>query len=165
VPCIIRYPEVIPSGKVSDKLTSAIDLLPTLAHACGIELQEGSGIVPQMDGLNLWNSLRGKTKTHPRSNLLYFNGWATPQAIRVNEWKLYFDQIKEIKDSNLGPILINMDMDPIENVNRLKEFPSKVKSMQILAKKLLLEIEKNSIPLGGPTNPKKGSVKKAVWLK
>jgi hypothetical protein len=56
-------------------------------------------------------------------------------------------------------------MDPIENVNRLKEFPSKVKSMQILAKKLLLEIEKNSIPLGGPANPKKGSVKKAVWLK
>lgn len=165
VPCIIRYPEVIPSGKVSNKLTSAIDLLPTLAHACGIELQEGSGIVPQMDGLNLWNSLRGKTKTHPRSNLLYFNGWATPQAIRVNEWKLYFDQIKEIKDSNLGPILINMEMDPIENVNRLKEFPSKVKSMQILAKKLLLEIEKNSIPLGGPANPKKGSVKKAVWLK
>ena len=83
----------------------------------------------------------------------------------MNEWKLYFDQIKEIKDSNLGPILINMDMDPIENVNRLKEFPSKVKSMQILAKKLLLEIEKNSIPLGGPANPKKGSVKKAVWLK
>ena len=165
VPCIIRYPEVIPSGKVSDKLTSAIDLLPTLAHASGIELQEGSGIVPQMDGLNLWNSLCGKTKKHPRSNLLYFHGWATPQAIRVNEWKLYFDEVKEIEGSNLGPILINMDMDPIENIDRSKEFPAKVKSMQILAKKLLLEIEKNSIPLGGPDNPKKGSVKKAVWLK
>lgn len=165
VPCIIRYPGVVPEGKVSDKLTSAIDLLPTLAHACGIELTQGSGFVPKVDGLNLWDSWCGKTKKHPRSNLLYFHGWATPQAIRVNEWKLYFDKIKEIERSDLGPVLIDLSKDPAENVDRSKEFPARLKSMLTLAKELLLEIEKNSIPLGGPINPTKGIVKKAVWLK
>ena len=127
VPCIIRYPGAVPEGKVSDKLTSAIDLLPTLAHACGIELTQGSGFVHKVDGLNLWDSLCGKTKKHPRSNLLYFHGWATPQAIRVNEWKLYFDKIKEIEGSDLGPVLIDLSKDPAENVDRSKEFPARVK--------------------------------------
>ena len=67
--------------------------------------------------------------------------------------------------SDLGPVLIDLSKDPAENVDRSKEFPARVRSMQILAKELLLEIEKNSIPLGGPANPKKGIVKKAVWLK
>ena len=165
VPCIIRYPGAIPAGQVSNKLTSAIDLLPTLAHACGIELKLGSGFVPKVDGLNLWDSLCGKTKKHPRSNLLYFHGWATPQAIRVKEWKLYFDKIKEIERSDHGPVLIDLSKDPAENVDRSNEFPARVKKMLTLAKELLLEIEKNSIPLGGPANPKKGIVKKAVWLK
>jgi len=165
VPCIIRYPGAIPAGQVSNKLTSAIDLLPTLAHACGIELKLGSGFVPKVDGLNLWDSLCGKKKKHPRSNLLYFHGWATPQAIRVKEWKLYFDKIKEIEKSDHGPVLIDLSKDLAENVDRSNEFPARVKKMLTLAKGLLLEIEKNSIPLGGPANPKMGIVKKAVWLK
>ena len=90
---------------------------------------QGSDFVPKVDGLNLWDSLCGKTKKHPRSNLLYFHGWATPQAIRLNEWKLYFDKIKEIEGSDLGPVLIDLSKDPAENVDRSKEFPARVKSM------------------------------------
>ena len=33
VPCILRFPDLIPAGEVTDKLTTAIDLLPTLAGA------------------------------------------------------------------------------------------------------------------------------------
>ena len=163
VPCIIRYPGAVPEGKVSDKLTSAIDLLPTLAHACGIELTQGSGFVRKVDGLNLWDSLCGKTKKHPRSNLLYFHGWATPQAIRVNEWKLYFDKIKEIERSDLGPVLIDLSKDPAENVDRSKEFPARVKGMLTLAKELLLGIEQDRIQLGGP-QVKLEKIKQARWL-
>ena len=163
VPCIIRYPGAIPAGQVSDKLTSAIDLLPTLAHACGIDLTQGSGFVPKVDGLNLWDSLCGKTKEHPRSNLLYFHGWATPQAIRVNEWKLYFDKIKEIEGSDLGPILIDLAKDPAENVDRSKEFPARVKSMLALARELLKGLEQDRVQLGGP-QVKLEKIKQARWL-
>ncbi|HCQ33307.1 MAG TPA: arylsulfatase, partial [Verrucomicrobiales bacterium] len=40
VPCLLRFPGVLPAGKESDALISAIDLLPTLAHACSIDLGE-----------------------------------------------------------------------------------------------------------------------------
>jgi arylsulfatase len=165
VPCIIRFPNVIPAGEVTGKLTTAIDLLPTLAHACGIKLKEGPKIVPKIDGLNLWASLQGKAKTHPRSNLLYWHGWAMPQAIRVGDWKLYLDKVKEIPGASKAPVLIDLSKDPAEEKDLASEYPEKVKDMKELAKKLLLEIGKNSISLGGPANPKKQSKKGGFWLK
>ena len=165
VPCILRFPDVIPAGEVTGKLTTAIDLLPTLAGACGIKLKEGSGIVPKLDGLNLWASLQGKTKTHPRKSLLYWHGWAMPQAIRVGDFKLYLDKVKEIPGTNKGPVLIDLSKDPREEKDLASEHPEKVKELKELAIKLLSEIEENSISLGGPANPKKQSKKGGFWLK
>ena len=165
VPCILRFPKVIPAGEVTDKLTTAIDLLPTLAAACGIKLKEGPGIVPKLDGLNLWESLQGKTKTHPRKSLLYWHGWAMPQAIRVGDFKLYLDKVKEIPGTNKGPALIDLSKDPAEEKDLASEYPEKVKDMKGLAEKLLSEIEENSISLGGPTSPRKQNTKGAFWLK
>lgn len=165
VPCILRFPNVIPAGGVTDKLTTAIDLLPTLAAACGIKLKEGPGIVPKLDGLNLWESLQGKTKTHPRKSLLYWHGWAMPQAIRVGDFKLYLDKVKEIPGTKKGHALIDLSKDPAEEKDLASEHPEKVKDMKALAEKLLSEIEENSISLGGPASPKKQNKKGAVWLK
>ena len=164
VPCILRFPGVISSGEVSEKLTTAIDLLPTLAGACGIKLKEGPAIVPKMDGLNLWASLQGKAKTHPRSNLLYWHGWAMPQAIRVGDWKLYLDEVKEITGANKAPVLINLSKDPAEAKDLAAEYPGKVKNMKTLAEKLLKDIEENSIPLGGPADPRKKTPKRGQWI-
>ena len=164
VPCILRFPEVIPSGVVSDKLTTAIDLLPTLAAACGIQLKEGPGIVPKMDGLNLWGSLQGKAITHPRNSLLYWHGWATPQAIRVGDWKLYLDKVKEIPGTSKAPVLIDLSKDPAEKKDLAAEYPEKVKNMKTLAERLLKDIEENSIPLGGPADPRKKTPKRGQWI-
>ena len=164
VPCILRFPGVIPAGVVTDKLTTAIDLLPTLASACGIKLKEGPGVVPKIDGLNLWASLQGKTKTHPRSSLLYWQGWAVPQAIRVGDWKLYLDKVKEIPGTNKAPVLIDLSTDPGEEKDLASKYPEKVKDMKALAEKLLSEIEENSISLGGPPDPRKKTPKRGQWL-
>ena len=165
VPCIVRWPGMIPAGRESDKLTTAIDLLPTLSHACGIELKKISECFPKLDGLNVWGTLSGKSTQHPRTNLLYWQGWAVPQAIRVGDWKLYFDQVKEIQDSNKGPILIDLSKDPAEQKNLSAQHPDKVKEMKTLAGNLLKEIEENTIPLGGPSIQQKGAKKEARWLK
>ena len=165
VPCIIRWPGMIPAGKESDKLTTAIDLLPTLSHACGIELKKISKGIPKLDGLNVWGTLSGKSTQHPRTNLLYWQGWAVPQAIRVGNWKLYFDQVKEIQGSNKGPILIDLSKDPAEQENLSARHPDKVKEMKTLARNLLKEIEENAIPLGGPPIQQKGAKKRSPWLK
>jgi arylsulfatase len=165
VPCIVRWPGMIPAGRESDKLTTAIDLLPTLSHACGIELKKISECFPKLDGLNVWGTLSGKSTQHPRTNMLYWQGWAVPQAIRVGDWKLYFDQVKEIQDSNMGPILIDLSKDPAEQKNLSAQHPSKVKEMKTLARNQLKEIEENTIPLGGPPIQQKGAKKEARWLK
>jgi len=165
VPCIVRWPGMIPAGRESDKLTTAIDLLPTLSHACGIELKKISECFPKLDGLNVWGTLSGKSTQHPRTNLLYWQGWAVPQAIRVGDWKLYFDQVKEIQDSNKGPILIDLSKDPAEQENLSTRHPDKVQEMKTLAGNLLKEIEENAIPLGGPPIQQKGAKKESRWLK
>ena len=165
VPCIIRWPGMIPAGRESDKLTTAIDLLPTLSHACGIELKKISKGIPKLDGLNVWGTLSGKSTQHPRTNMLYWQGWAVPQAIRVGDWKLYFDQVKEIQGSNKGPILIDLSKDPAEQKNLSARHPDKVKEMKTLAGNLLKEIEENTIPLGGPPIQQKGAQKESRWLK
>ena len=165
VPCIVRWPGMIPAGRESDKLTTAIDLLPTLSHACGIELKKISKGIPKLDGLNVWGTLSGKSTQHQRTNLLYWQGWAVPQAIRVGDWKLYFDQVKEIQGSNKGPILIDLSKDPAEQKNLSARHPDKVKEMKTLAGNLLKEIEENTIPLGGPPIQQKGAKKRSLWLK
>ena len=88
-----------------------------------------------------------------------------PQAIRVGDWKLYLDKVKEIPGTNKGPVLIDLSKDPGEEKDLASEHPEKVKDMKALAEKLLSEIEENSISLGGPANPKKQNKKGAFWLK
>ena len=165
MPCIVRWPGVIPAGQESDKLATAIDLLPTLSHACGIDLSKISKGIPKIDGVNFWETITGKSKRHPRTHLLYWQGWAIPQAIRVGDWKLYLDKVKEIPGSQAGPVLIHLSKDPAEQDNLSDRHPEKVKEMKELAQKLLDEIEANAMSLGGPPNPRKGPPKKGHWFK
>jgi arylsulfatase A len=165
VPCIARWPDAIPAGQVCDKLTTAIDLLPTLAHACGIKLSKVSKGVPKIDGVNVWDTLTGKAKEHPRTHMLYWQGWAVPQAIRVGNWKLYLDKLKEIPGSNKGPVLVHLAKDPTEQTNLSDQHPDKVKEMKALADELLTDIEENAISLGGPPNTRKSPPKRGQWFK
>jgi arylsulfatase A-like enzyme len=166
VPCIARWPGVIPAGRVSGEITAAIDLLPTLAHACGIDLAKVSTNNPKIDGVNVWNTLIGKPDTrHARTDLLYWHGWGVPQAIRVGEWKLYLDQVKEVRGSGEGPVLINLADDPAEQTDLSGKHPQKVQSMIELALNRLTDIEANAIPLGGPADNRKPENKRGLWLK
>lgn len=165
VPCIVRWPGVVPAGQESDKLIAAIDLLPTLAHACGIDMRQVSKGTPKLDGVNVWATLTGKKDgSHPRKNLLYWSGWGVPQAIRVGDWKLYLDKVKEVRGSDKGPVLINLAEDPAEQTNLRDKYPEKVAKMKALAERQLAEIDGNSMPMGGPP-PGKGGPKRGLWLK
>jgi arylsulfatase len=156
VPCIVRWPGVIPAQLESDELTAAIDLLPTLAHACGIDLHTNAEASPQLDGVNVWDTLINKQNTvHARTHLLYWNGWAKLEAIRVGEWKLFLGNVKDVSESDKGPVLIHLTQDPAETTNLAEVHPDKVRSMRALAKQLVADIESNAIPLGGPSSNRK----------
>jgi arylsulfatase A-like enzyme len=165
VPCLVRWPGVIPAGQVSSEITAAIDMLPTLAHGCGIDLAKVANDSPKLDGVNVWNTWIGKPEeAHARRDLLYWDGWAAPQAIRVGDWKLYFDRVKEVPGTAAGPVLINLAEDPTEQTDLRNGQPDRVRALKELAIKRLADIEQQAIPLGGPVDNSNATQKRAQWL-
>ena len=82
VPCIIRWPNQVASGAVSDVPWGTIDLLPTLAHA--IQASPPDGI----DGVNAYSILKGGD-TAPREIFLSYYRTNELQAVRMGRWKLH----------------------------------------------------------------------------
>jgi len=166
VPCIVRWPGVIPAGRTSAQITAAIDLLPTLAHACGIDLSKITSDTPKIDGVNVWDTLTVKPSSrHARTDLLYWHGSGVLQAIRVGDWKLYLDLVKEVPGTSEGPVLVNLVDDPAEQTNLSDKHPERVQAMKTLALERLADIEANGIPLGGPADNRKTETARGLWLK
>ena len=170
VPCIVNWPGVIPAGLETDALISAIDLLPTLSRACGIDWQAKSRDLPKIDGLDVWSTLLGQDEEHPRTELLYWHGFhAEPKAIQVDEWKLFFDRTLaltgpgavEATDEQLEkilpyrealdpegpnpPFLIRLSDDLGETRDLSAEFPRKVEAMRQRAEELMEAIRADEI--------------------
>jgi len=57
VPCIVRWPDKVPAGKVSDAIFATIDFLPTFANLAGFKVPDDRVI----DGIDQTNLLLGKT--------------------------------------------------------------------------------------------------------
>ena len=149
VPCIVRWPGVIPADRESSDLVAAIDLLPTLAQACGIDWKAVSRGTPKIDGVSVWDTLLQKTGTsHARTDLLYWNGWAKLEAIRQGEWKLYLSEVDGITGSADGPVLIHLAADPAETTNLATDHPDRVETMTRLAARLTADIKAHPVPLG-----------------
>jgi arylsulfatase A len=163
VPCIIRWPGVIPAGKESNQLIGAIDFLPTLSHACGIDLKSVSKNSPVIDGVNVLDTLTGKNgAVHPRKDLLYWHGKTGFHAIRVGNWKLFLNRenAELPNDTNsgtgTGPVLFNLANEDEELTDLSRKYPEKVQEMQALAKKRLAHIKAHTLPLGGQPVSKSG---------
>lgn len=160
VVCVMKGPG-IPAGKVHSGLTGAIDLLPTLAEAAGIQnYSKGS---PKLDGVSVWKSLT-RAEEHPRSDFIFWDGWATPNAIRVGDYKLYVHPFKDLAGSEQAPVLYNVSTDKPEVKDLATQHPEKVAELKALLITRLEEISKNSLKLGGIPDPDHKEPEKATWL-
>ena len=142
VPGIVRYPERVAAGAVSDVPVTALDVFPTVAQLLGVE---PAGDAP-LDGDSLLPLLAGETlsRRHP-----LFWAIATPDgseyALREGDWKL-------ILDGDLQPRhLFNLAEDFYEVDDRLAREPERSARLRELARErveaiagdpLLLEREK-----------------------
>ena len=148
VPCIIKSPSKSKGGTVYNKTVSAMDMLPSLAHACGINIPERSGETPPIDGVNLWDELIGKkAEASGRPDLLFWHGADGFQAIRIGDWKLFFNR-RDAELSGDGPALFKVKDDIKERNDLSKLFPSIVTKMTGVASQRLESIKRRSIPLG-----------------
>ncbi|WP_428666680.1 sulfatase family protein [Runella sp.] len=83
VPCIVRWKGVTPEGLVCNKLTSTIDLLPTIANICGTKLPE-----KKIDGVDILPLLKGDMEAAPRKYFYYYYRRNNLEAVRRDDWKL-----------------------------------------------------------------------------
>lgn len=150
VPCIVRYPDVLGAGKEINEIVAMIDLYPTLAKACGIDINLPED-AQQMDGVSAWANLRDTRARPARDELLFWHGKGQATAIRVGDWKLHFNYGKKPpEDPELtdGPTLYNLESDPLEQDNLAAKYPDKVEALLTRAKAKLSEIYENKMPLG-----------------
>ena len=85
MPFVARWPGQIPPATVSDEVTAAMDLLPTVVKLAG-------GKVPAdrvIDGHDIWPLLSGKVGAKSPYEAFYFYFLGQLQAVRSGKWKLY----------------------------------------------------------------------------
>lgn len=150
VPCIVRYPGKIREGVLTNEniIVSAMDWYPTLAQACGINI-ELPDEAQKVDGVCQWDGLIGGRKAIYRYEILYWHGKGQATAIRMGDWKLYFNAgDKGDPDLSEGPLLFNLDEDPKETTNLAAKHPERVKQLLARAKEWLTEVYANQVPIG-----------------
>jgi len=83
VPCIMRWPGKIPKNRVCREITTAMDILPTLAILAEAKLPE-----KQIDGRDIWPLMSGQLGARsPHEAFYYYNAWQL-EAVRWGKWKL-----------------------------------------------------------------------------
>lgn len=100
VPELIRWPEHIPAGVVSNEIIQHHDWLPTFLAAAGDtttveDLKRGKEIGGRtykvhIDGYDLLPYLTGEATESPRQGLVYFSDDGDVLAMRYDNWKVVF---------------------------------------------------------------------------
>lgn len=85
VPCIMRWPGHIPKGSICNKLSSTIDVLPTISNICNTKLPG-----KKIDGVSIRALLEGNVDANPRDEFVYYYDENSLKAIRKGQWKLVF---------------------------------------------------------------------------
>jgi arylsulfatase A-like enzyme len=125
-PAIIRWPGMVPAGKVENQIMSGLDWFPTFVAAAGNpniaeELKKGKQLGDRtykvyLDGYNQMDLItaKGPSKRH---EIFYF-AETTLGAVRINDYKYRFiDQPNGWLGGTVKvdwPILVNLRLDPFE---------------------------------------------------
>lgn len=170
VPCIVSWPAVIPKGIVNNKLTSTIDILPTLAAITGAQLPSH-----KIDGVNLLTLWKGED-VKPRNEFVYYYNRNDLEAVRIDHWKLVFphhypsyENVLPGNDGFVGPRgsgkvdslkLYDLRRDPGERYNVISQNPDVVVRLQELANRTRKDLGDNLTKVEGENRRPLGKLKK-----
>ena len=170
VPCIMRWPGVIPEGVICSKLASSIDILPTLANITGAQLPE-----KQIDGVSILPLMLGDKEAAPRTEFLYYFQRNALEAVQHEYWKLVLPHTGRTykthqpgndrwpgqtgEDTIKTAQLFDLRRDPGERYDVAQLYPEKVKELEVLAEKARLDLGDDITNNPGSNRRKPGSVK------
>jgi arylsulfatase A-like enzyme len=170
VPCIMRWPGVIPAGEICNKLASSIDILPTLAAITGAQLPG-----KKIDGVSLLPLLLGDKSSSPRQNFYYYYQKNSLEGVQKDYWKLILPHkgisyvgVEPGKDGWPGKTvsvtvkeaeLYDMRRDPGERYNVAGTYPEKARELQQLAEEARKDLGDDITNAPGANRRKAGSIK------
>lgn len=151
VPCIMRWPALIPPETTNGEITTVMDLLPTFCDIAGIE-------VPQdrvLDGRSLVPYLKGEKVEEPIHETYIVPG----ATVRQGNWKLLIKGQRPggSHSSTRGKTdripadpgsLFNLEEDPGETTDLSKENPGMVAELTATMQVFMAELKANSRPIG-----------------
>lgn len=146
VPCIVRWPGRVPAGQVVDDVTNAMDLYPTIADWCGVDVPGDR----TLDGQNLSTLLNGGDGPGERPFFYILGG--NIEAVRVGQWKLH---VRKWNDERIR--LYDLDADVGERDDVVDEH------LDVVAR-LLDVIEAARLQLGDDASDTVGSDVRPVGL-
>jgi arylsulfatase A-like enzyme len=117
VPFIVRWPQMLPKGKVCDEPVISLDVMPTICAAVGVKLPDDR----VYDGRNMLPVLRRESKEPLHEALFWYDG-SDQWAVRAGKWKLL---------SQKGSLeLYDLKTDMSEKNDLSKENPQIVRRLQ-----------------------------------
>ena len=134
VPMLVRWPGKIKPGSEFNGIQAHMDVFTTLAAAAGVDVDDlaarlkkgdkvGTDTVKKnhLDGVNNLDYWTGKSEKSARNEFIYW-AEASPNAIRVNQWKAHF----AVRDGYYGtttslelPWVFNLRQDPFESYTQV----------------------------------------------
>ena len=134
VPCIVRWPDRVPAGRVSDAIFSTLDFMPTFATLAGYAAPTDRII----DGTDQSELLLGKSETGARDEFFYFCQ-SELHGVRRGKWKLLLPDCRKfygyVDDKGSGESeLYDLNADRGETKNLAEQHPEIVAEMVALAK-------------------------------
>ncbi len=113
VPCIAWWPEKIAAGSFQTQVITNMDLLPTIAKFCNVDLPKNS-----IDGVDKSSALLGKRQKEESKPFYYYSSQGILQGVRKGKYKLLV--LKE------ETFLFDLENDISEAYNLSKKMPKKV---------------------------------------
>ena len=136
VPAMVRWPNKIKAGSISNEIMHHMDWLPTFAAIAGdtkikAKLKKGTKLGSKkfknhLDGYNFLPYLTGKADKAPREEIFYFTDDGDLAALRYNNWKVVFMEQRVQGTLQIWaepfvtlrlPKIFNLRMDPYENAD------------------------------------------------
>ncbi len=135
VPCVMRWPERIDSGRVKKGIVTVMDFYPTLAAMAGAEVPP----TPVRDGINMLSYLTDSEETDsPRQAFYYVHNEQHMGAVRRGVWKYAVG----------SEALYNLEEDIGESRNLADVFPARTVELKRQAVEFLSDLQQNSRPCG-----------------